>query len=334
MRLFRRNKKEDKKAASAAAAAKPKAKTVDDGDDKDMERPPSTLPDIPPMLPKLQPGRDVNFFIPKPDGEKLACTLIRSADEKQRSNLIRVETGGFVVDTSKPVIIFTHGHQSWRNQMLFPFLGAKLSDQVHCHSLRFDFTGNGHSTGPWRYADFEREAKDLERVVEFVRTEMKCRVLCLFGHSKGTHAVLDVARHEETNESKDRIPYFVIASARYRRPNQLAQEERISSEQKEELQREGKITLKHPMGPMFVLTMEDWENCRDLDTTFVEHLEKAKFLVLHGTKDQAVPEEDAWDYRDYIPQNKTVIFDGADHNYNGLKHIAEIVTLVAELLRT
>ena len=308
---------------------------MDDGDDTDARRPPASLnPNTPPMLPKLEAGRDVSFYIDKKDGNELACTMIRAAGPKDRSSMIRVDKGGFVVDTSKPVIIVTHGNQSWRNQMLIGALSMKLSDEMDCHTIRFDFTGNGHSNGPWKYANIVGEGTDLQEVVRYVREEMKCKVLCVFGHSKGSHAVLQLAVKEEERTTSDRIGYFVISAARYRHAGVVAAEESLTPAQEEELNREGKVTLRHPMGQDFLITLDDWKECRDLDSTFCSKAKRGKFLVLHGNKDQAVPWEDANLYKDMLPNNKTVIIDGADHNFSGLRFMGKIVGLVQELVKS
>ena len=247
--------------------------------------------------------------------------------------LVRVARGGFVVDTSKPVIVLAHGTQSWRNQILLAALSLRLSDELHCHTLRFDFTGHGHSNGEWKYPNLGGEAKDLQEVVHFVREEMKCKVLCVFGHSKGNHAVLQLALQEEQRLSQDRIEYFCLAAARFRRAGVAV--ETLSAAQEQELNREGKVRLCHPTtGQDFELTRQDWIECRDFDSSFCAKAHRGKFLVVHGAKDKAVPCQDANLYKKVLPHNKTVILAGADHNFNGLKYLGTMVQLVSELVKS
>ena len=159
----------------------------------------------PAMLPNFLTSQEiVDFYLSyQVEGEarQLACSLIRCMDNRQArssnlSNWTWVQSS-FDIDSSKPVIILCHGYMSWRNQMLLVFLAGHLSRKLHCHVLRFDFSGNGHSSSEWKYGGYDVEARDLDQVIRFVREQLKCQVSCIIGHSKGAIPVFRRAWEQE-----------------------------------------------------------------------------------------------------------------------------------------
>lgn len=136
------------------------------------------LPGIVPSF--LTPSENVDFYLPYQDGrERIACSVMRCIDQPSNRNEYTRVGQAFDIDSTKPVIILCHGSNSWRNQMLISFLAGNLTKKLSCHTLRFDFVGNGHSSGKWRYADFDGGFKQLEHVIDFVRRTMKCQILGL-----------------------------------------------------------------------------------------------------------------------------------------------------------
>lgn len=132
----------------------------------------------------LEPGEEVSFYVSSGDDD-LACTLYRCLpDNGGDSQQHAVERMNLEIDKSIPVIVICHGYMSWRNQMLLAHLARGLHKKKY-HVLRFDFAGNGHSTGSWSAANYEGELTNLKSIVSFVRDDLRCRVQCIVGHSKG-----------------------------------------------------------------------------------------------------------------------------------------------------
>eukprot|EP00978_Attheya_sp_CCMP212_P002363 scaffold4850_cov50-Attheya_sp.AAC.14 len=156
---------------------------------------------FPYMRPRTVPPEDeIHFFLPhgianeKGSAKKqqlLACSLIRpppsllSLQNKGKHTMRPLTVDGrviqedFFVDSNTPVVVVCHGFMSWRQQMLISHLAAGISQSLQCVSLRFDFLGNGQSTGQWKYANYEQELLDLKRVLDYVRQELKCPIACV-----------------------------------------------------------------------------------------------------------------------------------------------------------
>ena len=50
--------------------------------------------------------------------------------------------------------------------------------------LRFDFEGNGDSSGEWSYADYEREVRNISDIINYSENKYNIKVVAIIGHSK------------------------------------------------------------------------------------------------------------------------------------------------------
>ena len=293
-------------------------------------RPPKECEGYPyPMIPRdFIPEEEVDFYLPTLDGEALACSLYRSLGPITT----KVEGMGFGVDSSKPVIVVCHGYMSWRNQMLLAHLAGGLQKRLDLHTLRFDFTGNGHSTGTFRQANYDGEYHDLQTVISFVQDKMKCRVACVVGHSKGAGAVLRTAAEQDTYDSSRRIPCFVNMSGRFYVQQEYDVEKRYGAEKARVLQQTGRIVLDQKGARECIMTIDDLEERSKLDSLFVKNIESATVLTIHGSKDGVVGVSNAHEFAKTITKHELLIIEGADHNYNGLRHLQTMVDAVAKFV--
>ena len=330
-----------------------------------QQRPPSECQGLPPpLLPDLSSTSlcDVDFYI---DGSettdsqpRLACTLtwckdgIDSADDSGKVpvpelTIDDVLLASTILPTSerRPVVIVCHGFLSWRNQMLISHIAAGVAQKLHCHALRFDFRGNGHSGGTWRSAGFDDELCDLRRVVDYVRNSLGCEVLCIAGHSKGSAAVLHYAleqekrahRRGEGGQKEEKravlVPCFVNLAGRFVVPGEFDVKTRFSKEQCDELAREGKFTMKTFGEKAVVVTQEDIDERANASSAFVSEIRASHVLTIHGSADTTVDVENAKRYDESISKHTLQIIEGADHNFNGLKHINAIVGSVVGFIQ-
>jgi hypothetical protein len=130
--------------------------------------------------------------------------------------------------------------------------------------LRFDFTGNGHSTGIFHHSNYNREFHDLQTVLSFVRDQMKCRVACVIGHSKGVGAVLRTAEEQESHAALDssfsrrtRIPCFVNMSGIFAVPHEYDIEKRLGVEKARVLKQNGRVVLDQKGARECVMTIHE-----------------------------------------------------------------------------
>lgn len=221
--------------------------------------------------------------------------------------------------------------------MLISHIAAGVAQKLHCHALRFDFRGNGHSGGTWRSAGFDDELCDLRRVVDYVRNSLGCEVLCIAGHSKGSAAVLHYAleqekrahRRGEGGQKEEKrtvlVPCFVNLAGRFVVPGEFDVKTRFSKEQCDELAREGKFTMKTFGKKTVVVTQEDIDERANASSAFVSKIRASHVLTIHGSADTTVDVENAKRYDESISKHTLQIIEGADHNFNGLKHINAIV---------
>ena len=293
----------------------------------------------PPLIPPcLTADEKVDFFLPYQDkpyhtDHLLACSLTRCIDNiRDRDRWIWVQGQSFDVDPSKPVVILCHGFMSWRNQMLVSFLAAHLAHKLRCHTLRFDFTGNGHSTGTWHYGNYDGEARDLDYVIKFVQQSMKCRVCCLLGHSKGSASVLRHAWEQEKGPDIDRIPCFVNLSGGFSVPHEYTVRGRFTKDQESALDSNGKFLLETRGKRKFEVRKEDIEERIHLDSSLVRHIANSHVLTIHGDADNIVHVSSAYKFSRAIQNHELTIVEGADHNFNGLRHMDVLVSTISNFI--
>jgi alpha/beta superfamily hydrolase len=224
--------------------------------------------------------------------------------------------------------------------MLISHVAAGLAQKLNCHALRFDFRGNGHSGGRWRSAGFGEELCDLRTVVDYVRNELGCKVICIAGHSKGSAAVLRYAleqqelNHDDGQNTFVHVPCFVNLSGRFVTPGEFDIRTRFSKEQCNELAKEGKFTMKTFGGKEVVVTQEDVDERSNASSAFVSEIRTSSVLTIHGSADTTVDVENAKKYDECIPRHSLKIIEGGDHNFNGLKFVGEIVASIGEFINT
>jgi len=255
----------------------------------------------------------------------IACSMyFHSMKEVPEENLSWIER----LDKSKHVIIFCHGGSSWRNQMLIMNLAAKLADESKCHTLRFDFTGNGHSTGTWNTSNYNGELRDLHNIVKFVRQRLQCRVSCIIGHSKGSIAALTYALEGY------KIPCVVNLSGQFMTPRSLDQviTERFTDKQKESLMEYGNIVLPSEGRRDRIITIEDLQQKAKMDMNKLSNLE-TWVLTLHGDKDEKVSMFDAYRFAAIIPNHEVHFVKGADHNFCGIRNIRVMSSMIANFIQ-
>lgn len=296
--------------------------------------PPQNCEGYPPVLlpTDLSADEQMEWFIHH-DGERplaCSCICIRS-DKNSTSNTLT----NWEIDSTKPVIIICHGFMSWRNQMLLTHLAAGVSKEFDCHTLRFDFTGNGHSTGTWRYGNHAQEVKDLCRVIDFVRQQLQCHVQSVMGHSKAAFAVLQTAwQQEESQQEHMTIPTFCILSGRFSLPgnNDDVMQRILTKDQRKEFKEYGKITIDTRGDRTFDIFQVDIDERNELDTSPCKNIKHSTVLIIHGDNDTTVDVSNAYKFAEWIPHNELHIVKGADHSFNGLRHINELVKVIATFM--
>merc|ERR1719443_2365664 len=230
--------------------------------------------------------------------------------------------------------------------MLIVNLAASLAKKLNCHTLRFDFTGNGHSTGDWSGSNYDGELNDLRSVVDFVQNHLGLRVASIVGHSKGTIAVNRYLLEENLKAKEDNkpssIPCAVSLAGLFLTPDTpnkaIIDWFRISEEHKKLLEgRKG--CFRYPNGEddeaikgkrrKQVFTKEDLE--ARVDMNCVKNID-SWILTIYGGEDFVVPRDSASKYARLPPNNEQQTLKGANHDFNGTKHIKPLTAMISEFI--
>lgn len=285
--------------------------------------------------------RRSNDHTPGNDISELACSLITRGDCDLNDPISSTDLTKKLVskkrkiNTTKPVIIICHGFASWRNQMLLSNLAVDLSNAMDMHVLRFDFTGNGHSKGEWKYANYDQDFKDLLSVVNFVENGLDCSIHCIIGHSQGSASVL---KYSSVCSKKEPPPckYFVNLAGRYSVQNDFDPSRTFKPDKCIDLKQQGYFTMTQrgeKEDRIRKVTQEqiDMRNRHDVSSTIemLQSNENVNILTIHGDSDNIVPIENAYRFDKEIGNHKLYIVKNADHNFNGLKYHDELVTAIA-----
>ncbi len=290
-----------------------------------------------------KPSHEINFLLDcdgdgDGDGDvktkkTLACSLIDGTPPKKMNDKASIQEQLSKLDKSKPIIIVCHGMLSWRNQWFLANVASQLSTGLSYHVIRFDFTGNGHSSGPWVYVDYESDYRDLQKVEEFITSALELKIGCIIGHSQAVSAIFRHAYEHDTMDGYQ--PAYVNLAGRCFSADDFDPKQSFNDEQNEELEQKGSFTYTEK-GPSkkFVVTMDAVQKRRNYDVVqYAEGAKYARILTIHGDRDQAVPVENAYKFDKLCHNHELHIVKYADHNFSGGHCVDEIVHHVSLLVR-
>jgi len=260
------------------------------------------------------------------------------------------------LDKSKPVVIVCHGYNTWRSNMLIVNLAAALAEELQCHTLRFDFTGEGHSTGDWTGSNYDGELNDVRSVVDFVQNHLGLRVAGIVGHNKGTISVfrylLEEDKKAKESNKPSSVPCAVGLSGLFMTPDTPDQAIidwfLIDKEQQEELEKNG--SFRYPTNPWKeeydpavgddreikgqlrkqVFTKEDLQTRVDMNC--VKDI-KSPILTIYGGKDDTLAKTSATKYRKVPPNSEQRVLENADHEFNGTEYTKELSAIISEFVK-
>lgn len=109
---------------------------------------------------------------------------IRLSAQDHLSGILRTSTSSA---SPKRIILICHGVFGHKDYLFQPQLAQSLD--FFGSSFRFDFRGNGDSSGELKYAKYQEDWEDLEAVVSYWRN-LGYSVEGLIGHSRGFPFIL------------------------------------------------------------------------------------------------------------------------------------------------
>ncbi|XP_051136869.1 uncharacterized protein LOC127255400 isoform X2 [Andrographis paniculata] len=193
-------------------------------------------------------------------------------------------------------------------------------------AFRFDFAGNGESEGSFQYGNYCREVEDLRSVIEHFRREERL-IAAIIGHSKGGNVVLLYASRYGD------VQTVVNMSGRFDLRRGIAG--RLGKDFQERIEQRGYIDVKNRKGKTeYRVTKESLTDRLATDTLAACRTipRSCRVLTVHGTQDEIVPVEDAFEFDKHIPNHKVCIVDGADHEYTELQ--SDLASIVLDFVNT
>lgn len=213
---------------------------------------------------------------------------------------------------SRELVILCHGFRSSKeSKTLMNLADALVSEKVSV--FRFDFAGNGDSDGSFQYGNCWREVDDLRAVIQYFSGH-KRKVHAIVGHSKGGNVVLLYA-----SKFHD-ISTVINISGRFDLKRGI--EDRLGKDFMERIKKDGYIDVMDNMG-RFIYRVNEESLIDRLSTNMHAaclSIEKdCRVLTVHGSDDDIVPPEDAFEFDKLIANHKLYMIEGADHRFTSYK---------------
>lgn len=224
---------------------------------------------------------------------------------------------------SNKVVVLCHGFTASKDDSIIVDLAAALTNQG-TSVFRFDFSGNGESEGEFQYGNYKKEADDLHSVVSYLHRE-KYYVEAIVGHSKGGDVVVLYA------SIYNDVPMVVNLSGRFYLEKGI--EERLGKEFMDRINKEGYIDVTNKSGKvMYRVTKESLMErlSTDMHAASLSISKECRFFTIHGSADDVIPVEDAYEFAKLIPNHKLRVIEGANHCYTA--HRKELSAAVVEYI--
>ncbi|KAI8988774.1 tyrosine phosphatase family-domain-containing protein [Pilobolus umbonatus] len=211
--------------------------------------------------------------------------------------------------THPRLILVCHGVLGHKDYLFQRLLAQKLPYS----SFRFDFRGNGESSGEPGYANIVEDIEDIHTVADYFENQ-GYEIFAVIGHSRGSVAGLKFAVSRRRP-----LPFFINISARYKmNDNQIYRNRpEIGAGLKEHGYFMWRVKQRDRIVQVKVTQAEvdkfyNWSN---------EHISRMSVstcvLTIHGLQDTIVPPYNAAMIANKIPNHTLVLLPEADHNFKG-----------------
>ncbi|RDX61560.1 hypothetical protein CR513_60199, partial [Mucuna pruriens] len=202
---------------------------------------------------------------------------------------------------------------------------AVALENAKINSFRFDFSGNGESEGLFQYSNYWTEADDLHAVAQHFHKSNHV-ISAIVGHSKGGDIVLLYA-----SKYRD-IKTVVNLSGRY--DLKAGIEERLKKDYLERIRKDGFIHVKKK-SESFDFRVTEESLIDRLDTNIhkacLQIDKECRVFTIHGSSDEIVPVEVAFEFAKTISNHKLLVIEGADHGFSN--HQGELSSAVVNFIR-
>lgn len=223
-------------------------------------------------------------------------------------------------EPNKPLVIFSHGFKGFKDWGHFDYV-AKAFQEKGLNFIKFNFSHNGTTVDdPTNFGDLEAfgnnnftiELDDLQKVIDWGFDNLEFSELVLMGHSRGGGTVMLKAA-EESRVNKI-ITWAAISNIKNR-----FSEAQITQWEKDKVTFVENARTNQQM-PLYYQLYENFIN--NFDRLNVENAVKSfnvPHLIIHGTEDDAVGINEAFDLNEWSRRSDLITLQGADHTF-GAKH--------------
>uniref|UniRef100_A0A803MRP9 Serine aminopeptidase S33 domain-containing protein n=1 Tax=Chenopodium quinoa TaxID=63459 RepID=A0A803MRP9_CHEQI len=239
---------------------------------------------------------------------------------------------GLLHDTgSKDVVILCHGFTGRKENKNMVNISDAL-EKEGISAYRFDFSGNGESDGTFAYGNYSKEVEDIRAVVNHFNGASRSEVMLSYYMLQKYHDIRTV----------------VNLSGRYDLKEGIA--ERLGEDFMESIEKNGYMDvecqktvlddialtiLRYLVGNvLYRVTKESlMERLNtDMHEAALKIDKNCRVLTVHGTADEIIPVEDAYEFSKIIPNHKLHIIEGANHSFT--EHQDEVVPVVIDFIKS
>ena len=225
-------------------------------------------------------------------------------------------------------ILLCHGMFGNKDSDLNKFLLSGLKEYFSV--LRFDFEGNGDSSGEWSYADYEREVRNISDIINYSENNYNIKVVAIIGHSKAGADVFIAA--SRPNLIRNEKCCFVSLGGRltFGKP-----EKRFTKEELDKCYKEGEFLWEFK-GRKWKITQKAIEERKNMnpkkEVKNISDERKKLILQVHGREDTSTPVEEAFVVEKEIPGAEVIWIEKGNHFFKGVEN--DMVNAVVNWLKT
>ncbi len=181
--------------------------------------------------------------------------------------------------------------------------------------LRFDYEGNGESSGDWGYAEYEREIRNMADLIEYSEKKFNIKIVAIIGHSKAGAEVLIAASRENLIKNKDCCFVSLGGRITFGKP-----EKRFTKEQLVKCKEEGSFLYEYE-GKKWKVEQKSIDERKNMnpknDVKNIDEYRRKRILHVHGTIDTSTPTEEASVIEKEIPGAEIKWIKDANHSFVG-----------------
>ena len=215
--------------------------------------------------------------------------------------------------SNSDTILLCHGMFDTKNSNMNIILLESLKNKWSI--LRFDFEGNGDSSGEWDYADYEREVRNIADLIEYSEANFNIKIVAIIGHSKAGADIFIAASKLNLIKNKDCCFISIAGRLTFGKP-----EKRFTKEELEQCEKEGEI-LWEGYGKKWKITQKSLDERKYMnpkkELKNIDDYRKKRILHVHGTIDTSTPIEEGYVIEKEIPGAEIKWIKDANHNFVG-----------------